>query len=76
MTQCQADQLAVAVRSPVASEHHKHRSSVQVVSERPRVTSLVCHREFDTCHRVPPSVLSSRRHPTIANTEAPIEKAV
>jgi hypothetical protein len=48
---CQADQLAVAVRSPVTSHEHQGRRSVEVFRQGPRATRLVDDGEISNGHR-------------------------
>lgn len=38
---CQADQLAVAIRSPIATEEDEQRSAVELIGELPRTAGLI-----------------------------------
>jgi hypothetical protein len=41
----QADQLAVAIRSPIAAQEDQHRRGVEVIGKPPRPSFLVGERE-------------------------------
>ena len=45
MTVCQADQLAVAVRSPVSAQEDDGYGGIQVVRQGPGITRLIDQRE-------------------------------
>ena len=45
MSFCQADQLAVAIRSPIAPQEIDNDPCADVVRESPVVSVLVCKRE-------------------------------
>lgn len=46
MSQRQADQLAVAVGSPIASEKYQHHRCVELIGKLPRPSFLVGEREI------------------------------
>jgi len=46
VSHCQADQLAVAVRSPIAAQEDQHRGGVKVIRKPPRLCFLVGEGEI------------------------------
>jgi hypothetical protein len=48
----QADQLAVAIRSPVAAQEHEHCRRVQMIRERPGPACLIGDGEVGSLHRI------------------------
>lgn len=65
----QADQLAVAVGSPIPTQEHEHHGRAAVLSQRPRATGLVEKREIWSRHG--PDSSSSRRDDAIGLRSAP-----
>jgi len=45
VSQCHADQLAVAVRSPISAQEEQHHAMTAVIREGPRFAGLVEQRE-------------------------------
>ena len=50
MSKCQADQLAVAVRSPITAEKDKYGRGIEMIEEGPRLRFLVDGGEVGNGH--------------------------
>lgn len=50
MSRSQADQLAVAIGSPIAPHEHENRRRIEMVGEVPRMTRRIGQREVGRLH--------------------------